>query len=246
MKEYNVLSIGNSFSQDAHVYLHDLAKSEGIILNTVNLYIGGCSLEHHFRNMVGNKKAYTLEINGHTAEGFLTSIDEALTARHWDIVTLQQASHYSYQEYTYFPYIERLTDHIRRLCPQAKILIHQTWGYESGSQRILEHGFECYDDMFAAVQTAYTHASERISADGILPCGFAFQFALSHGVKRIHRDTFHAGLGVGRLILALVWYGCITGEDVRKVKYKTSLVSISKKEYQIAVESAYHALTTID
>lgn len=243
MKAYNVLSIGNSFSQDAHAYLHDLAKSEGIILNTVNLYIGGCSLEHHFRNMVGNKKVYTLEINGHTTEGFLTSIDEALTARHWDIVTLQQASHYSYQENTHFPYIERLADHIRKLCPQAKILIHQTWGYESGSERIREHGFHTYDEMFWEVQASYDKATARICADGILPSGTAFQYALSHGVKKIHRDTFHASFGIGRFILALVWDGCITGQDIRNVKYNDFSEPVTEEEYRIALEAANHALS---
>ena len=31
-----ILSIGNSFSADAHVYLHSLAKERGIDLDTVN------------------------------------------------------------------------------------------------------------------------------------------------------------------------------------------------------------------
>ena len=92
MKVIHVLSIGNSFSQDAHCYLHDFAKSEGVDIETVNLFVGGCSLERHYRNMVGNKREYTIEINGHRADGFLCSIDEALTARQWDFVTLQQAS----------------------------------------------------------------------------------------------------------------------------------------------------------
>lgn len=47
----HVLSIGNSFSQDAQRYLHDLAESKGVDLETVNLMIGGCSLERHFRNL---------------------------------------------------------------------------------------------------------------------------------------------------------------------------------------------------
>ena len=79
MKVIHVLSIGNSFSQDAHCYLHDFAKSEGVDIETVNLFVGGCSLERHYRNMVGNKREYTIEINGHRADGFLCSIDEALT-----------------------------------------------------------------------------------------------------------------------------------------------------------------------
>ena len=37
----NVLSIGNSFSQDAQRYLHRIAKVDSFTLNTFNLYIGG-------------------------------------------------------------------------------------------------------------------------------------------------------------------------------------------------------------
>lgn len=39
MKPIQILSIGNSFSQDAHRYLHDLARSEGVIIETVNLLL---------------------------------------------------------------------------------------------------------------------------------------------------------------------------------------------------------------
>lgn len=47
-----ILSIGNSFSQDAQRYLHRLAKHEGVQLKTVNLYIGGCSLQRHYENIL--------------------------------------------------------------------------------------------------------------------------------------------------------------------------------------------------
>ena len=66
-----------------------------------------CSLERHYRNMVGNKREYTIEINGHRADGFLCSIDEALTARQWDFVTHQQASPLSYLIDSYEPYMQR-------------------------------------------------------------------------------------------------------------------------------------------
>ena len=38
----NILSIGNSFSQDAQKWLHKLAAGNGVEMDTVNLYIGGC------------------------------------------------------------------------------------------------------------------------------------------------------------------------------------------------------------
>ncbi len=36
-----ILSIGNSFSQDAQRYLYDISKSNGEEIKNVNLYIGG-------------------------------------------------------------------------------------------------------------------------------------------------------------------------------------------------------------
>lgn len=35
-----ILSIGNSFSQDAHKWLHKLAKVNGVEFEIANLYIG--------------------------------------------------------------------------------------------------------------------------------------------------------------------------------------------------------------
>ncbi|MBQ8232327.1 MAG: DUF4886 domain-containing protein [Lachnospiraceae bacterium] len=243
MGTINVLSIGNSFSQDAQRYLHDLAKSEGVQMETVNLMIGGCSLARHFRNMAGDKREYTLEVNGHNASGFMTTIAEALTARDWDYVTLQQVSHFSYKEDTYQPYISELAKYVHSLCPKAKILIHQTWGYETGSERIRNQGFETFDEMFAEVKNCYDKAADGIAADGILPSGTAFEYALHHGIEKIHRDTFHASLGVGRFILALVWYKYMTGNDISNVKYHDFDVEISEEEYQIALEAAEYALS---
>ena len=54
-----VLSIGNSFSQDAQRYLHEIAKNDGVDLFSVNLFIGGCSLETHYNNIVENNANYS-------------------------------------------------------------------------------------------------------------------------------------------------------------------------------------------
>ena len=240
MKPIYVLSIGNSFSQDAHRYLHDFAKNEGVDIETVNLFIGGCSLERHYRNMIGNKREYTLEINGHRADGFLCSIDEALTAREWDYVTLQQASHQSYNIDSFEPYLQRLAEHVRYMCPKAKLLIHQTWAYETGSERIKAHGFETYDEMFLRVKATYEEAAKKVQADGVIPSGEALQWALEAGISNLYRDTFHASYGVGRFILALVWYRYLTGNSVAQIKFDNFDEALERNEYQIALEIAEH------
>ena len=237
MKTINVLSIGNSFSQDAQRYLHELAKSEGVNIQSVNLMIGGCSLELHFRNMYGDKHSYTIEANGHNVTGFNTSIEEALLARNWDYVTLQQVSLFSYDYYTYMPYMECIAQCVRELCPKAKLLIHETWGYESCSERIRANGFETFDEMFARIKENYARAAKEIDADGILPSGSALLNALNAGVDKIHRDTFHASLGLGRFILALVWYKYMTGNSIDNVSFNNFDEPVSEEEYKIAIDS---------
>ena len=121
-----ILSIGNSFSQDAHRYLHRLAKADGCAIKTVNLYIGGCSLESHYINMLDDNAAYDFEFNGERT-GIKVSIRQALVSDSWDYVTLQQVSHRSAMPESYFPYIEALADYVRKYCPHTRILIHETW-----------------------------------------------------------------------------------------------------------------------
>ena len=53
-----VLAIGNSFSQDATAMLERLNDN----LYVRNLYIGGCSLERHYNNMISHEAAYAYEI----------------------------------------------------------------------------------------------------------------------------------------------------------------------------------------
>jgi len=76
----NILSIGNSFSQDAQRYLHRIARADGVDLYTCNLYIGGCPLSRHYQNMLADSRAYELEVNGERT-GFFVSIKEALLNR---------------------------------------------------------------------------------------------------------------------------------------------------------------------
>ena len=187
-----------------------------------------------------------MEIDGHSSTGFMISIKEALLTRNWDYVTIQQASHFSYQEDSYQPYLTELVKYIRLMCPQAKVLLHQTWGYETGSQRILEHGFQTYDEMFAEVKRCYAKAAEEVQADGIIPGGEALGYALQKGIDKVHRDTFHASLGVGRLILAMTWYGYMTGKRIEHIRFDDLDEAISEEEYRIAKEAVRMALEESD
>lgn len=209
-----VLAIGNSFSQDATRYLHRIARSAGVSLNVTNLYIGGCTLERHHRNLLTGARSYALEYNGEQTH-FPVSLQEALSNRRWDAVTVQQASHESFDPETYKPYIFPLVELIRKYAPKARLLVHQTWFYEEGSPRLLHMTpFATAGEMLAAVENTYLQIAREIHADGIIPSGALFGKLLEAGIPTVHRDTFHATLGLGRYALGLLWFRCLTGRSV--------------------------------
>ena len=237
-----ILSIGNSFSQDAQRYLHRLALREGIQMKTVNLYIGGCPLRRHYLNMLDDNAAYDFQFNGEST-GLKVSIRQALVSDNWDYVTLQQASHESAKPASYTPYIEALAAYVRKYCPKAKLLIHQTWAYETGSVKLAnQERFATDAEMFAAVEDAYNKAFDLISADGLIPAGKAMLTAAKTGIEKIHRDTYHASLGAGRYLLALCWFKFLTGKDITENDYNDFDVPVTEEERKIviaAVNSAF-------
>lgn len=209
----NILAIGNSFSQDATRYLHRIARSDGFDLQVVNLFIGGCPLERHFRNMLTEADAYELDCNGERTE-FYVSLKEALLNRSWDYITIQQASGSSFDYESYQPYLDELCTYIRALCPKAKLLIHQTWAYEQGSKKLTDVNYANHRDMFTDIEKAYKKAAKAANAEFIIKSGKLMQKLLENGIPSVHRDGFHLSLGLGRYAAALLWYALLSGNDV--------------------------------
>ncbi len=229
----NVLSIGNSFSQDAQRYLHRIAKADGVTISSFNLYIGGCPLSLHYRNMMSEDRAYALEMNGEST-GFKVSLKEALLNRDWDVVTLQQASHKSTSYETYEPYIMALADYVRALCPKAKIAIHETWAYEKGSQRLNEvMGYTEHTEMLKDLRKAYLKAFDETGADIFIPSGDVMQKLLESGIEKVHRDTYHLSYGLGRYAAGLLWYTVLTGNNIADNTFSDFDEEISKEEVEI-------------
>ena len=240
-----ILSIGNSFSCDATRYLHGIAHADNVNIESVNLYIGGCPLDKHFRNMKGDYRAYALYFNGQ-ATGFDVSIKEALLSREWDIVTVQQASKKSYKKETYYPYITELVDYVKELAPKAKIIMHETWAYEDGSERLFNvTGYESSDAMLADVKKAYHEVADELGLDGLIPSGEMLGALVKLGIPRVHKeDASHASLGVGRYALGLLWYRMLTGNSVLENTYRDFDVDVPEEEIEI-VKKYVESITPI-
>lgn len=233
-----ILSIGNSFSCDAHSYLYRISHAEKNDFTAVNLSIGGCTLERHYRNMLGDSRDYSLLVGG-LSTGFNMSIKEALLSRAWDVITIQQGSPRSFDYDSYMPYLEDLVAYFRHMCPHAKIYLQETWGYETGSARIERMGFRTMEEMSERVFAAYAKAAEIVKADGIIPSGHGM-LALNRAQDApVHRDTFHAGLGAPRYMLGCIWYETLTGKPVTCTDYSDFDVEVSPEEAALAREIAH-------
>jgi hypothetical protein len=176
-----VLTIGNSFSNNATAFLPDLAEAGGRKLLMGNAAIPSCSLERHARYL---KQAEAGDPNGRaydttdplTGEKRLMTLPELLSARPWDVVTLQQWSRLSFKPETFQPYADELIVAIRRYAPTAEIVVHETWAYRE------DHAFFQQGDGFTpAKMYADLSAAYRNFAAGkefrLLPVGDAFELA---------------------------------------------------------------------
>lgn len=244
-----ILAIGNSFSQDATHYLHQIAAADGTETRVVNLYIGGCSLERHWENIVTEAADYLYELNGHSQERYV-SVQEALAETAWDVVVTQQASHDSGWPDSYDPFLDNMASYVREHCTTARLYMQKTWAYEldsTHSRFIRYHNNQ--KEMFERLSTAYQIASERVGIP-LIPCGDIIQalrgkkpFQYEAGGLSLCRDGFHMSYIYGRYALAAAWYGAITG---RRLEGNSYIPQTSLTEEQVNVDYLKLIQKTVD
>ena len=127
-KSLRLFIIGNSFSQNASAYLQNFAKEKGAELTIGRAELGGHSLEQHW-GYAEAAEANAEDPKGKPYKG--KSLRMLLSEGTWDVVTIQQASYLSADLESYNPYAQKLYDYIKKIQPNAKVVIHQTWAYRS-------------------------------------------------------------------------------------------------------------------
>lgn len=175
----SVLTIGNSLADNATVYLEELAAADGaadLVIGKANL--GGCSLEKHWNlvqqcDLLPQVRPYDFYMTGRDTRA--ATLREALAARDWDYVTLQQVSDLSWRKETYYPFLMHLYELIRELAPRTRPVIHQTWAYRGDAPMLKDFGLS-QEEMFQGLRMAYAEAADKLSCP-LLPCGEAFQKA---------------------------------------------------------------------
>lgn len=188
MKTIRLLTIGNSFAENALLFLEAIANSADrarVEVGRANL--GGCSLEKHW-----NLAEYTAKHpdyktyrhkTGPDGKPVELTLQEALVADRWDFVTLQQVSHKSWRSETFEPFLGKLHALVRERAPQATITLHQTWAYRADTPYLPENNLT-QELMFEGIRASYALYGRQYGCP-VLPSGEAVQH-----VRRTPGRTF--------------------------------------------------------
>ncbi len=246
-KVVKILTIGNSFSEDAvEQHLFDLAKAEDIRIIIGNMYIGGCSLEKHLNNARGNKAAYKyrkIGLDGRKVETKSFTLEAALADEHWDYVSFQQNSGRSGQYDTWMASLPELMAYVKSRVPKkTQMVLHQTWAYDKDSKH---RDFKNYDHnqdlMFKSILDAVHKAARELDVKIIVPCGTAIQNARTTPLGEcITRDGYHLHKTYGRYVAACTWYEKILKKNVVGNTYKPN--GMTPDQQRQAQRSAHAAV----
>ena len=181
--------IGNSFSQNATSFLPQMAKEMGKNLIIGRAELGGHSLEQHWGYVEKFEKDST-DVKGKPYGG--KSLKMLLSQGTWDVVTIQQYSYLSGDSSSYNPYAKKLVDYIKKLQPNAEIVIHQTWAYRVDAKKFGKVGpaqlAKNQLEMWQKSREAYRKLAKQFNAR-LLPVGDAFEEVATNKKYGYKKDT---------------------------------------------------------
>lgn len=190
--QVRLLTVGNSFADNAARYLGQIAEAAGCKLVLGKANIGGCPLNKHWQlaeKHEADPAAPEGKPYGKKGEG--KSLQEMLQSQPWDFVTIQQFSYISHDVKTYQPYATNLRDYIKKHAPQAEVLLHETWAYRSDDPRFSGQGNNeprSQDEMYQQLRAAYETTATELGAR-LIPCGDAFHLADTDAQWGYQADT---------------------------------------------------------
>jgi len=216
-----ILFIGNSFSADLSRYMQDISAGELLVRN---LYIGGCSLEMHAKNLKSGEAVYEYCENAERIK--MISIPDAVAAEDWDYISVQQVSSYSGMPETYEPYIGELIAYLKGNAPRAKLVFHKTWAYERGSDHPAFVKYDCDGKtMYERINSTVKAIAKKYSLP-VIPSGDAVEMArampefdVEISERVITRDGFHLNIPYGRYLVGLVANKFFTRKCALSVQY---------------------------
>ncbi len=178
LKGLKVLTIGNSFAQNAAQYASEIALANGKEMTFGYLFYPSCTLDMHYQAATENLAVFRFRTfynnTGTTikdvASSFVSSpstsatIEEALEYADWDVIVFQQESANA-KDYTTFSNLGNLINYVKGYNDTAKLMFHQVWRWGSWEA-----------DQFDLIKANSERAAIEYGLD-IIPTGLAFEYA---------------------------------------------------------------------
>ncbi len=239
-----VLTIGNSFAENASIFATEIAAIGGD-----NLYFGylkypSCTIEQHYENAVANNAVYKFAYSEYTdkvektvvkdGSSTFATIKEALEYTDWDIVALQQGSTSSYT-YSTYEKLDELIAYVKGICPEVEIMLHETWSWSSwATDSVPENNFKYIEDCY-----------HKAAADNgnikIIPTGRAFEFARrDYALSLNESDKQHANT-YGQYLAGACYVATIFGKNMLTNKFGNDhpyFAEVSMPDLRTAVMNA--------
>jgi hypothetical protein len=216
VKTVKLLTVGNSFADNACTYLKQITESvPGCKIEFSKANLGGCPFDRHAKlikeceanpELKPYQKKYTLK--------------ELLQKEKWDVVTVQQVSHKSFLPESYHPYADEVVACIKTNAPAAEILIHQTWAYAPDCGRLEGFGLT-RQQMNDGLVKCYADLAQHFGGLRILKSGESFTASLTADPELDlwnSKDRFHANRE-GCYLAGCVWFSELFGVSPEKVTF---------------------------
>ncbi len=206
-----ILCVGNSFAVDASTYVHQIAEFIKKDIDIHVLYIPGCPINRHWKNILTKDKEYEFYINGSKEPTMWCDIYDGLGYAKYDYITFQQRSGDSGDASTFFPELNLLTEAIKKDY-QGTHVLHKTWSYAKDFSHD-KYGRDPLnqDWMDQDIKDAYIQVSERSGIKYIIPSGEAIRLAREVYGDDLNRDGYHLNER-GRLLTGILWVMFFTGK----------------------------------
>ncbi|MFA6104263.1 MAG: DUF4886 domain-containing protein [Victivallaceae bacterium] len=181
-KVVKVLAIGNSFTWNVNAFREQLNTADpGYKLKVAQACIAGCSLERHSTLALQNEadpqnpKFKQYKNTQCMPEGSY-GLKDILLFEKWKYITIQQVSDKSDDISTFRPHTANLCAFIKKYCPDAEIIVYETWADRVDNPRMKPKN-KTNASMYKNLDTAYATIAAELGNLRIIPVGDAFQVA---------------------------------------------------------------------
>ena len=232
-KQFKILAIGNSFTQDAFTYVPALLKEMGYVdFELVILSFSGSTLEQHVQFATNNTVQYDMEIyntqtNKWSGTGeYTTTFKQAITYTNFDTIILQQQSARSYDYDTYQPHLNNL---IRYIYDNIDYPTKLGW---HGTPAQPDYGWVSTmtsAEFYAAQQQTFKNVLRDTPIEYVIPNGTAIQNARTTTLSTLGtggsmtQDGLHLQEGIPCLVAAYA----VTLKLLEVLKLKGSIFNSS-------------------